>query len=48
MTLLPLILMIAAFVCFTLAAFNVAHTKISLTPLGLALCALVWILISVR
>ena len=35
-----LVLLILAFVCFVLAAFNVASPRVALTPAGLAL----WIL----
>ncbi len=44
----PLFLIVAAFGCFALAAVNVAHTKVALAPLGLALCALAWILTNFR
>ena len=39
-----LVFIIAAVICFLLAAFNVPFTRISLVPLGLALWALATIL----
>lgn len=41
MTLLFFILLLAAFVCFLLAALNVAVRRLNLVALGLALCVFV-------
>jgi hypothetical protein len=46
MPLVPLILVIAAFVCFVLAAIQISNTRVNLTPLGFACATLAWILIA--
>jgi len=48
MAMLGLILLIAALVCFVLAAFNlVANAKINLVAAGLALLAAYWLVMKV-
>ena len=44
MVTIDLVLVLLAFLCFTLAAFGVASPRVQLTPLGLALWMLSLIL----